>query len=301
MKQQRYHIIAIFALFAGALFTSLCFLPSSSCAIGLKEQSVITDDTIKLGDIFYDLPRDEERVLGHAPKPGEEIILNAQTLLRIATALNLPWRPRDLMTRVVLRREATIIGYDKIEEAIHSALNSSALYGDYELSIPAQYHKIILPANMPASVDVTRVDFDAQRKSFDVTLAAPSANDPVRQIQIKGQIFPVIKVPVLTANIENGRIIRAHDIEMISIRERSFSKNMIADPDKLVGMTARRVIVASRPIKDSDVVAPRIIERGQLITLSLKNNTSSKLLLVRLACSVHPKVRVLLWMEKIPD
>ena len=59
---------------------------------------------------------------------------------------------------------------------------------------------------------------------------------------------------------------------MTSIRESSFSKNMIADPAKLVGMTARRVIVASRPIKNSDIIAPQIIERGQLITLSLKNS-----------------------------
>ena len=269
MKQKNYKMM-MSTLFLGALFVCLSAVASSSYAIGLKEQSVINDDTIKLGDIFYDLPRNKDRVLGHAPQPGEEIVLNARTLFRIAKALDLPWRPNDVMTRVTLRREATVVGYDKIKEAIHTALYDSHVYGEYEISIPSQYQKIILPADAPASVDITRIDVDAQRRNFDVTLAAPSAIDPIRQIQIKGKIFPVIKVPVLTRNVEYGRMIKASDIDIISIREKDFSKDMVTDAQKLVGMTARRVIVASRPIKNSDLVAPQIIKRGQLLTLSLK-------------------------------
>ncbi len=270
MKQQKQRIMILVILF-GALL--ICMgVASSSFALGLKEQSIITDDTIKLGDIFYDLPRDEERVLGRAPQPGEEIILNARTLFRIASALDLPWRPNDVMTQVVLRREATIIDYDKIKEAIHSALNDSDIHGEYELSIPARYHKIVLPSDAPASLDITRIKVDAERQNFSVSLAAPSAADPIRQFQIEGKLFSVIKVPVVTENIEYGRVIKDSDIEMIAIRERNFSKDMVADPQKLVGMTARRVIVAGRPVKDSDIVAPKIIERGQLLTLSLKNS-----------------------------
>lgn len=271
MKQQKRTIIT-FALLLSAAFICVCAASTSSRAIGLKEQSVITDDMIKLGDIFYDLPRDEERVLGQAPQPGEEIILNARTLFRIASALDLPWRPNDVMTRVVLRREATVIDYDEIKEAIHTALNNNNVYGDYEISIPPQYHKIVLPVDAPASMDVTRVSVDAQRENFNVTIAAPSVEDPISHLQIKGKIFPVIKIPVLSENIEFGRIIKLSDINVIAIRERDFSKDMVADPEKLVGMTARRVVLAGRPVKNSDLIAPQIIERGQYLTLSLKNN-----------------------------
>jgi len=270
MKQQN-HIIMTLALLLSSLLVCLCTASPSSYAIGLKEQSIINDDTIKLGDIFYDLQRDEERVLGHAPQPGEEIVLNARTLFRIARALDLPWRPNDTMTHVVLRREATVINYDKIKEAIQSALSDSNVYGEYELSIPSRYQKIILPADSPASLDVTRINVDTERKNFNVTLAAPSAADPIQQLQIKGKIFPVIQVPILTENVEFGRVIKASDIDMIAIREQKYSKDMVADPQKLVGMTARRVIVAGRPIKNSDLIAPQIIERGQLLTLSFKN------------------------------
>ncbi len=276
MKQQRYTVRA-FILLLGISFTmsfvmSLCAACSSAYAIGLKEQSVVTDDTIKLGDIFYDLPRDEERILGRAPQPGEKIVLNARTLFRIASALDLPWRPSDVMTHVVLRREATIIDYDEIKNAIHLALNDKGLYGEYELSIPAKYQKIVLPADEPANVDITNIKVDTQHKNFNATLAAPSADNPIRQMQVKGKIFPVVKVPVLRENIEYGRVIKPSDIDTITIRENRFSKNTIADPEKLIGMTARRIIIAGRPISSSDVVAPNLVERGQYITLSLKSD-----------------------------
>ena len=264
--------IMAFTLLLSATFMCLCALPCPSYAIGIKEQSIITSDTIKLGDIFYDLQRDEERILGHAPQPGEEMVLNARTLFRIASALDIPWRPNDVTTRVVLRREATVINYDEIKEAIHKALDDHDVYGDYDLAIPSQYQRIVLPADAPASMDVTRIKVDAQRKNFDVTLAAPSAADPIAHLQIKGKLFPVIKVPVLTSNIEHGRVIKPDDIDMISIRERNYSKDMVADAKKLVGMTARRMVVAGRPIKGSDIIAPQIIARGQYLTLSLNNN-----------------------------
>lgn len=261
---------ALLVLLIALAFTSFA-APYPSFAIGIKEQSIITDDTIKLGDIFYDLERNEERVLGHSPRPGEEMVLNARTLLRIATALDLPWRPTDTMTRVVLRREATIVGYDQIKEAIQTALYDEDVYGNYEISIPNQYHQIVLPADIEPGVTVTRIDVDARRKKFNVTLAAPSALNPIQQVQIKGRMFPVIKVPVLSSNIETGRTIKASDLKTISIKERDFSKDTIADAQKLIGMTPRRVIMAGRPVKESEIIAPQVIERGQILLLSLDN------------------------------
>ncbi len=268
MKQQQ----KIRATFWMTVLFSMLFL-TPSYAMGIKENSVITDNTIKLGDIFYGLTRDEDRVLGNAPLPGKDMVLSARTLLRIATALDLPWRPSSHTDQVVLRRDATVIGYDKIEEALQTALYDEGVYGDYELSIPAQYQQIILPAEQPEKFVVTRVNVDSDRKSFNVTIAAPSAQNPIQTMQIKGQIHPVIHVPVLVENIEHGRLIQEGDIKMISIRERDFSKDMIVDTDTLLGMTARRILIAGRPVKTVDIIAPQIVARGQLITLSLQNGT----------------------------
>ncbi len=253
-----------------ATITMLSFTPSSY-AMGLKENSLITDNTIKLGDIFYGLSRDEDRVLGNAPRPGEDMVLSARTLQRIAIALDLPWRPSSNADQVTLRRDATIIEYDQIKEELYTALYDEGVYGDFELSIPARHQRIILPANEPAKLSVTGINVDSKRSTFEVTLAAPSAENPIQQLRIKGQMHHVIHVPVLVENIEHGRKIRDSDIETITIRERDFSKDTIVDAQKLVGMTARRMLIAGRPIKEVEVIAPQIIERGQLVMLNLNN------------------------------
>ncbi len=240
-------------------------------AIGLKENSIIKGDVITLGDVFYDLPRNEERILGSAPNPGKEMILNARTLLRIAMAMDLSWRPASHADRVTLRRVATIIEYDQIKEALYTALYDEGISGDYEIVIPAQYHKITLPYEQLATLSITRFSMDARRKNFEATIVAPSIENPIQQISIKGQIQPVITVPVLSANIQYGSIITQSDIEYTKIKEREFSRDTIIDAKKLLGMTARRTIIAYRPIKSTDIVAPKIIERGELVTLSFNS------------------------------
>lgn len=255
-----------------------CAIMSSPCtsqAVGLKEHSVLTGDTITLGDIFYDLPRNESHVLGSAPRPGNDMVINAKTLLRIAIALDLPWRPSSASDNVVLRREATIIEYDQIKEALYTALYDDNIYGDYELSIPAQYHKIILPHDQPASMEITRFNTNAMNKTFEATIAAPSAENPIQHFKIKGHLNAVITVPVLSDNLQSGHIITAQDIKHIKIKDREFTRDTIADAYALIGMTARRVILAGRPIKASEIIAPKLIERGEIVTLSLNVGTMS--------------------------
>ncbi len=240
-------------------------------AIGLKENSIIKGDVITLGDIFYDLQRDENRVLGSAPNAGKEMILNARTLLRIAMAMDLPWRPSSNADRVTLRRAATIIEYDQIKEALYTALYEEGVYGDFEINIPSQYHKIILPYEQPANMDITRLDIDATRKNFEVTILAPSAQNPIQHFRVKGQLYSVISAPVLSINLQNGSTIKSSDIEYIKIKEHEFARDVITDAQKLIGMTARRTIIAGRPIKNTDIIAPEVIKRGSLLTLSLNS------------------------------
>ncbi len=252
-----------------ALYIILPF--SAANAVDIKENSLINDDTIKLGDLFYDLERDKNRVIGNAPRPGEEMVINARTLLRIALALDLPWRPSDNSDHVTLHREATIIEYDQIEEEIYAALNNENMYGDYEIEIPRQYHKIILPNDQPAEMVITKFHLDNSNNKFVATIAAPSAENPIKHFKIRGNINHVITIPVLSNNLQRGNIITKSDIKFIKIKEKDFGRDTIADADKLIGMTARRMIIAGRPIKSVEMIAPQVIARGSLVTVSLNS------------------------------
>ena len=263
------HTGTFIAILKRALFIALLVAPVCGAhAVGLKENSIVKSDTITLGDIFYDLPRDEDRVLGNAPRPGQDMVLNARTLLRIAVALDLPWRPSSA-DQITLSRDATIIEYDQIKEALHTALYDEGVYGSYELSIPAEYHKIVLPNDVPPTMTITKFNVDPVHKTFEAQIAAPSSENPIQNVRVSGKMNAVIKVPVLMENLQAGQIIRANDISYVTIKERDYGHDTIADADALIGMTARRVVIAGRPIKATDLIAPQIVERGELVVMTL--------------------------------
>lgn len=264
------------SLFLLAGCTPLLMYPlQHASALGLKENSMITDNTIKLGDIFYGLQRDEDRVLGIAPRPGEDMVLNAKTLLRIALALDIPWRPANATDQVILRRAATIIEREAIEDNLMQSLIDQGIYGDFNVNIPSQYSQITLPADQPAEMEVVDMTVDNSNKSFKAVVAAPSAANPIQRFEISGTIQPMVSVPVVKENIQTGRIINASDIEFVQIKESDFTSDTIADAQSLIGMTSRRLILAGHPVKESETIAPKIIARGDVVTLNLQQGVLS--------------------------
>lgn len=258
-------------LSALAIAALLALPVRGSLAMGLKENVVVSDNTIKLGDIFYGLERDEDRVLGVAPRPGQDMVLNARTLLRIAIALDLPWRPTNSGEQVVIRRDATIIGQAAIESHLKQAISAEGYAGDFKVRIPPDYTQIVLPRKEPATLEVTRVSVNQSKSSFEAVVAAPSADNPIQTFQVSGTIHPLITVPVLRQNIENGRIIGERDIDYIQVPESEFVQGTVTDEQALIGMTPRRFAIAGRPLRAGDLSAPQIVSRGQMVTVVLND------------------------------
>ncbi|MAI63186.1 MAG: flagella basal body P-ring formation protein FlgA [Micavibrio sp. TMED27] len=250
-------------------------LPTSSHALDLRHHSVVTDQNIKLGDIFSgltgsSLEHKAERVLGVAPRPGDQMVLNARTLMRIAIALDLPWRPVSAADQVVLSRAATVIDDATVKDAIKQSLYEAGLDGNFDLVIPHQINEIILPHQYPRTLEVINIDYHPERGHFEAEIAAPSASNPVQKQVIFGSIEKMIRVPTLRTNFRNGTIIGIRDIDMIEIPQSRVRHNVILDPKELVGMTPRRVIFEDKPIKIEDIEAPRIVKRGENVTMVFK-------------------------------
>lgn len=262
--------IGFFALAMGVM---MLLSIGQAHAIGIKSHSIVEGHDIRLGDVFYDLPRDEDRILGAAPRPGKDMVLNARTLMRIAVAMDLPWRPSSLSDRVVLRRSATVINDKMIEARIYEELKKQDVPGSFEIDLPRESSEIILPANAPETFDVTDLDFNIKNGVFTASIAAPSKDDPIQRLQFTGRIHKLISVPVLNRALNNGEIIRARHIDMIEMRSARINSGTILNVENLIGMTPRRMILDGKPVISNDVQAPRIVKRGESVTLNFKSGS----------------------------
>lgn len=255
-----------FGIICGAvLFFALI---SSAFAADIKTHSIVDSSTITLGDVFYGLERNEDRVLGSAPRPGQEMVLNARTLLRVAKAMDVDWYPASATDQVTITRAATLIDENRITEKLKDSIRNEGMQGRFGLVYSGgRDTEIILPQDQPDTFAITNLQYNPGRDWFNAEIVAPSINNPIQRIKVSGTIERAVDVPVLKTATQSGSRIRATDIEMIEMAERLVKDDIILNPRDLVGMSPTRIVMAGKPIKRVEIQAPLVVQRGEIVTM----------------------------------
>ena len=260
----------IAVLIAALLLGALCSFASAkqAFAANLRGNGAVSENMLRLGDIFDGLTEDQEiYVLGPAPQPGQDMILNARTLLRISLAMNLNWRPQSAADQIVISRAATVIGKDVIEEALVMGLKEKGVEGAFNLKFAGLAPEMTLPGMQEVRVDIGTLDVDARRGTFQATMVAPSKEDPVSKISVSGQIQRTVSVPVLANPLKSGDIIGANDIIWVDLEDRALQSDIVMNEKELIGRTPRRVAMAGKPLRAVDFEYPQIVNRGDSVNI----------------------------------
>ncbi len=240
----------------------------TALAASLKDVSIVTSDVLKVKDLFDGVTNNADYVIGAAPRPGEDMVLNARTLYRIAISLDLPWRPENSADSITVRREATIIPYEDIEEKLRNSLSNEGITGLYDLDMNTGRPEIILPKEAGENMEVSNFSFNHQKNTFRASIVAPSIENPVKTINVSGSIERIVEIPVLKAALRNGDIIGKRDIDWIKMPERKLQSNLLMRESDLIGLTPRRIAHAGKPIVSNELEAPQLVGRGESVTIS---------------------------------
>ncbi len=251
-------------IFLGVIF----YFSGSVKAATLKQDSVVSGTSITAGDLFDGIGDKASMVLGAAPRPGEDMVLKARTLLRVSKALDIPWRPSTGGEFVVVRSAATIISRDTIRESLKAELKEQGIEGDYTLLIPNSQAEIILPAGQPQTVHVETLALRNEGRFLEATLVAPSKENPLKRTRTSASIERLVEIPVLKTSRQKGDIIRESDIQRISIPENEMRRDFVVSLEDLIGMTPRRLVMAGEPVSINGIEAPRMVKRGEMITMT---------------------------------
>jgi flagella basal body P-ring formation protein FlgA len=261
------------ALFLMFVFTSgIAFVAISKAAFAasLKSDGIIEGDYIKLGDVF-DGVKNAEYVLGPAPAPGKDMILNARTLYKIASALDVDWSPATSGEQLILRREASVISQEEITRQLESSIKENGVKEKFSISYMNAPSDIILPFNTEQTLEVTAFTFDPQRDSFNAVIVAPSAENPLKRMSVAGRVERLTPVPVLKNSLKNGDIISSLDIDWIDLPHNKIANGTLMTEKDLVDMTPRRIAAAGKPLGMNDLEHPTMVDRGDEVTLVFAN------------------------------
>ena len=250
---------------------ALALFAPHALAMELRNEVTVEDSSLRLSDIFTGIHKSEDRVLGPSPRPGTEMTLNARTLRRIASALELPWRPISQGDFTVIRRAATVISRAEIEAKLMAHLQSmESELGPFEAAIHHS-EELVLPESAPASMEIVELDYNPLSKSFTAKIVAPSQDNPIKTLRTSGKIYKITNVPVLRDTMTTGSRITARSLRMLALREDKLSPDMIVSPEALIGLTPKRMIKAGEPITRLELLTPNMVERGQSVTMVYNN------------------------------
>lgn len=260
----------VFVLILGVAFILVGARAALASSVTLRSTSVVKDEVIRLGDIFNGLTQNENYVLGIAPRPGQDMILNARTLMRIAIALDLPWRPRDSADQTVIRRSATLIGADDIRGAIKNGLRDQGMDGNFNLSFASPVEDIALPKENEGTIELVSLRVNPDKDRFTAELAAPSAENPIRRVSLSGQVERIVELPILNRDLRNGDVISESDIAFLEVNARDIGKDCLLRAEDLVGMTPRRMVLSGKPVRAVDIQSPKMVSRNGKVLITFQ-------------------------------
>lgn len=86
-------------------------------------------------------------------------------------------------------------------------------------------------------------------------------------LYLRADVSATINVPVLREALPRETVLTADDIAMREEVITARAADLITDRDQLIGMALRRPLAAGKPLYRGSVARPRIVERGQTVTL----------------------------------
>ncbi len=236
-----------------------------------RAQVLVKDENIRLGDVFDGLSQHADFVLAPAPAPGQDMVWNAPTLMRIATAFNLPWRPQS-GDEVHIRRAATSVGAESVRAAINDYMATLSDTDSFNVSQLSPVPDMIVPSLEAPRVELADFSMPPQGGTFAAIVKITGTDGKSQTVPVRGMAERIRRLPTLRHAMKNGDIIAESDIVWIERPAYGLRRDLVADTASLVGTTPRQTIAAGEPVRPEDLQQPLLVSRGDVVTLVYNHN-----------------------------
>lgn len=258
--------ITLAAILAGLAAGFIAGHPASAAEL---RQSVEVDGAIvTIGDLFEDAGALAAQPVFRAPELGVTGALPAGDAIRAATAAGLAVDKLPAFDRVTVIRRSTTVEPDTIVGLIREA--AAGRFGVEADSVDLVFDREpeAIAATVGSSAPLVVADIALQSGSgrFTATLSVDIGGGE-RKLKLSGRAVETMAVPVLTRPLGRRDVIHAGDITTARIDKRRVPGGAVIDAKELIEMALRRPLRAGEVIAAADVEPPRIILRGDVVTL----------------------------------
>lgn len=242
--------------------------PCHGAEIGLKGESEV-QNTVRLSDLFTGIEADVDQDIAQAPPPGQKATYNANVLMRLAQRYRLDWKPRSAADHVVIATACTCISNEALSDAVIKKLKAADVKGEIDVIFDNRGLKIALPAGTMPVFDLENFDYNPLTRRFHAMFDAETVSGPYAT-PITGRISIKRTIPVLAKRLDAGSVISAADLDWLTVPEEHVNAMVATETSQLIGRELRRNTGGGEILRAQDVMAPRLVTRGGLVTLKIE-------------------------------
>jgi flagella basal body P-ring formation protein FlgA len=226
---------------------------------------------VRLGDLFVGVPAELDRDIAQTPAPCRSAVYDANVLVKLAQKYRLDWQPQTPDDHVTVTTACTRISADMIRDKVAARIKEGGLSRDRSLDIAFDNRnlEIALPADQKVDFTFNNFTYDQIAKSFRAELNVATSSGPL-VVPVTGRVTIKRNVPVLAHRLGMGDTVGASDLDWIELPEDRVNASVITEANQLVGREVRRDIAEGEMFHAHDVIAPRLVVRGSLVTLRIE-------------------------------
>ncbi|MBR1778773.1 MAG: flagellar basal body P-ring formation protein FlgA [Alphaproteobacteria bacterium] len=236
----------------------------------LKEKATVTDDYIRLGDLFSGLDDSaDKKVIAPAPALGKEAVLTYEWLKKLAQTHKIAWEPANEKVSVKVRRAAAEISKEAVTQVILKELKAQGLPENAELTFQKGIFPVLVPVKSDWQLTPVSAEYTPTRQQFEAKLNLIVNSEKKQELQFAGKVKIFVFVPVAAQDLKAGRIITPDNVLMKRIAQESTVR--AADSVKkedLIGKEVKRSIRSGQMILANDVRTQVMVTKGKMITLN---------------------------------
>jgi flagella basal body P-ring formation protein FlgA len=197
--------------------------------------------------------------------------INARMLESIARRTGLSWRPQSRYQYTTVTRAGRSIAAHELEKLVREAMLRDGLPKDRHVALSKSDLTVHVAPTESRGIRVVNARYNLAGRQFAATIEVPRGENAPERLQVTGNLYELVEVPVLARRVQRGDNIRDEHVETIEMRRDAVARDVVLDRSQIVGKTPRRLLDVGKPLRSKDLQTPLLVEKGKLVTVVLQN------------------------------
>ena len=253
------------ALVISAFLLAVSITPAAAQA-RLKAQATVAGEIVRIGDLIENAGAAANTPIFRAPDLGQTGAVPSQAVLDAVRPYGLITVDTRGISEVAVVRMTRTIAIDEIESRIVQALTARYRLGrveDLKLSFDRELRAIQIETSTSGDLSLARFSYEPSSRRFDVTFELGSG----RAWRYTGTAVETVEAAVPSRALARGELIKASDVAIERRPRAEFANEPPAPVTEILGRAARRALRAGQPLRNTDLMKPELVQRGEMVTL----------------------------------